>query len=317
MNPASVKFEGVFPILATPFDDQENLDLESFDRLVRRMAELGVDGVTILGVLGEANRLTDREREQLIASAVHAAQGRLPVIVGASHPGTAATRELSRMAESLGAAGVMITPSREPTPNEGRIFEYFAQVAEGIAIPIVAQDHPASTQVHMSVPLLLRLVAEIPRIACLKAEATPSPPRVAALLAGMGGRRATILGGLGALYGLFDLERGSHGFMTGFAFPEALQAMVAAARAGQWETAWRVYARFLPLIVLEQQPGLAIRKEICRMRGWIAGNRVRHPGGPIDAETREQLERVIRRTVGEADLTRPIPIEGLSTQPHP
>ena len=52
-----VRFEGVFPILVTPFDDQGEVDLNSFARVVSFMAEIGVDGVTILGVLGEANRL--------------------------------------------------------------------------------------------------------------------------------------------------------------------------------------------------------------------------------------------------------------------
>jgi 4-hydroxy-tetrahydrodipicolinate synthase len=311
MPSPSVAFTGVFPILATPFDDREQLDLESFDRLVRAMADLRVDGVTILGVLGEANRLTDRERELVIRAAIQAAQGRIPVIVGTSHSGTGATLELSQMAESLGAAGVMVTPSREPTPNEEKVFEFFARVAEGIRIPVVAQDHPASTQVFMSVGLLLRLVADIPNVACLKAEAPPTPQRVAQLLKGMTGRQATILSGLGALYGLFDLERGSHGFMTGFAFPEALQAMLGAAKAGDWERAWRVFTRFLPLIVFEQQPGLAIRKEICRLRGWIASPHVRHPGGSIDPETQKQLHRLIRQTLGEVDLTRPIPLDRL------
>ena len=54
--PKSLQFTGVLPILATPFDNDENLDLESFDRMIRFMAELGVDGVTILGVLGEIGR---------------------------------------------------------------------------------------------------------------------------------------------------------------------------------------------------------------------------------------------------------------------
>ena len=46
----TMNFEGVYPILATPFDDGENPDCESFDRLVRFMVALGVDGLTILGV---------------------------------------------------------------------------------------------------------------------------------------------------------------------------------------------------------------------------------------------------------------------------
>jgi len=73
-----------------------------------------------------------------------------------------ATRTLSRMAESLGAGAVMVTPSREPVPGEDRVFEYFRQAVQGISIPVVVQDHPASTEVHMSVELMLRIVREIP-----------------------------------------------------------------------------------------------------------------------------------------------------------
>jgi 4-hydroxy-tetrahydrodipicolinate synthase len=300
-------FTGVWPILVTPFDDKEHVDLESMDKVVRFMAQLGMDGVTILGVLGESNRLVDAEREQIIAAAVKAA-GTMPVCVGTSHTGTAAARALSQMAEQLGAAAVMVTPGFEPTPNEQRVFEYFKTVADGISIPIVAQDHPASSQVHMSVGLILRLINEIPRIACVKEEAPPTPQKVAAVLNGMTGRKVTLLQGLGALYGLFDLERGAHGFMTGFAFPEALKAMVDAARAENLAEARRVYNRFLPLIVFEQQPGTAIRKEIYRLRGLIRSNRVRHPGGTIDAATAAQLKGVVDAVLPGEDLTRKVQV---------
>ncbi|MEO6022747.1 MAG: dihydrodipicolinate synthase family protein [Burkholderiales bacterium] len=304
-----VNFAGVFPILATPFDAQEGLDLESFDRLIRFMVKLGVEGVTILGVLGESNRLLDREREVLISTAVNAAQGKLPIIVGASHSGTLAALELSQMAETLGASAVMITPQSEPAPNDQRVFDYFQRIAAGIPIPVVAQDHPASTQVHMSVPLLLRIVNEIPNVACIKEEALPTPPKISALLAGMKERRVPILTGLGALYGGFDLQRGSSGFNTGFAFPEVLQAMLRHARAGNWAKANEVYQHYLPLIVFEQQPGVAIRKEILRMRGLIAMNTVRDPGTNIDTATLEQLRGVIAAAFPDADILQPVEIK--------
>ncbi len=302
-------FEGVFPILVTAFDEQGSLDLESFDRTIRFMVEIGVDGVTILGVLGESNRMVDAEREQLIRTAVAAADGRIPVVVGTSHSGTAATRTLSQMAESLGADGVMVTPSREPAPNEARIFEFFQQVAEGISLPVVVQDHPASTQVHMSVPLMLRLVDEIPRVACIKEEAVPTPPRITALIEGMKTRRVSILTGLGALYGYFDLARGSNGFMTGFAFPEVLMAMVRAAREDRFDAVLEIYRRFLPLIVFEQQPGVAVRKEVFRLRGLIDSSRVRHPGGNIDGATGAQLKSLLDTVLGGVDITRPIEVK--------
>jgi 4-hydroxy-tetrahydrodipicolinate synthase len=304
--PKGLSFEGVYPILVTPFDEGEEIDLASWARVVRFMADIGVDGVTILGVLGESNRLGDREREQLIRAAVSAAEGRIPVIVGTSHRGTLATRHLSQMAQSLGAEAVMVTPSREPVPGEEKILEFFRQVAGGISLPIVLQDHPASTEVHMPVPLLLRLVNEIPQVGCIKEEAPPTPQKISALVSGMKGRKVPVLTGLGALYGMFDLERGGSGFMTGFAFPEVLVAMVRETRKGRVDAAWELYRRFLPLIVFEQQPGLGIRKELYRMRGLIQNACVRHPGAAVHPAAAGQLRALLARIAPDMDITRPL-----------
>ncbi|HYL17859.1 MAG TPA: dihydrodipicolinate synthase family protein [Burkholderiales bacterium] len=300
-----ISFEGVYPILATPFHDDESVDLESFDRMIRFMAGLGMDGVTILGVLGESNRLLDREREQLIQTAVKAA-GAMPIIVGTSHTGTRAALGLSQMAESLGADAVMVTPQAEPVPNDDRVFEYYRTIADGIKFPLVVQDHPASTAVHMSVPLMLRIVNEIPRVASIKEEATPTPPKIRALLQGMKQRKVPILTGLGALYGEFDLEAGSSGFNTGFAFPEMLKAMVMAMKTGDTQRARSLYTRFLPLIVFEQQPGVAVRKEILRLRGVIKGSRVRHPGMSIQPAVAEQLRSLLDQVLPGVDLAKPL-----------
>jgi 4-hydroxy-tetrahydrodipicolinate synthase len=302
---AAIQFEGVIPILATPFMEDEGVDLESLDRLVRFMAGLGVDGITILGVLGEANRLLDGERESLISTAV-AAAGKMPVVVGTSHSGSRAARDLSQMAQALGARAVMLTPHAEAVPSDERVVEYYRTVAEGIRIPVVLQDHPASSQVHMSVPTLLRILREVPQIASIKQEAVPTAAKIRALLGGMGERKVPILTGLGALYGLFDLEAGSSGFNTGFAFPEVLAAMVKAARTGEWSRVREIYTRFLPLIVFEQQPGVAIRKEILRLRGAIATGRVRHPGAALQPATADQLHALIGHLLPGQDLRRPV-----------
>ena len=301
-----MNFTGVFPILATPFNGDGSIDLDSFDRLVGFMGDIGVDGITILGVLGESNRMLDKEREILIARAVAAARGRTKVIVGASHPGTQATIGLCRMAKDLGADAVMVAPSAEPVPNEGRVFDYFQKIAAAEALPIVAQDHPASTQVHMPVPLLLRLVAEIPAIACIKEEGLPTPVRVAALKQGMDKRRVPVLTGLGALYGYFDIMAGADGFNTGFAFPEVLMAIERAARSGNTDECYRLYAKYLPLIVFEQQPGVAVRKELLRMRGLLSNAHVRHPGAAISETAARQLREIVERVLPGIDITQAI-----------
>ncbi len=303
-----ISFRGVYPILATPFLDDERVDVDSVDRLVRFMAGLGMDGVTVLGVLGEANRMLDSEREAVVRAAVKAAGGRLPVIVGASHSGTRAALGLAQMAQELGADAVMITPHAEAVPSDDRVLEYYATIGKGIGIPIVLQDHPASSAVHMTVPLMLRILDEVPAIAAIKEEAVPTAAKIRALRAGMTARKVPILTGLGALYAQFDLEAGSDGFNTGFAFPEALAAMAQAAGNSDWQRVRALYTRFLPLIVFEQQPGVAIRKEILRLRGAIAGHRVRHPGASIQAAAAEQLRNLIQQVLPGTDVTRRIEI---------
>ena len=300
-------FNGVIPILATPFKDDESLDLASWQRMIAFMVSLGVDGITILGVLGESNRLSDHERATLIASAVATVNKRIPVIVGTSHSGSTAAAYLSRMAEDAGADAVMVAPAKEPVPNDERIVEYYRRIASGIGLPIVLQDHPASTEVHMPVPLILRIVKEVPAVVCIKAEAVPTPPKVRALREGLS-RPVSILSGLGALYAPFDLAAGSDGFNTGFAFPEVLMALVQASQAKDVDRIHALYARFASLIVFEQQPGLAIRKEILRLRGLIDCNRVRHPGANITPPVAVEVAALIARTLPNIDVSKAIAI---------
>ena len=299
------EFTGVIPILATPFNDDESLDLASWRRMIEFMVELGVDGITILGVLGESNRVNDHEREALIKTAVATVNKRIPVIVGASHTGTAAAAFLSRMAEELGADAVMIAPAREAVPNDERVIEYYQRIAAATKLPIVLQDHPASTEVHMSVPLILRIAKEVTSIACIKAEAVPTPPKIRALRAGLT-RPVSILSGLGALYAPFDLAAGSDGFNTGFAFPEVLRELLNASMDNDMDRLHTLYQRFAALIVLEQQPGLAVRKEILRQRGLIASNRVRHPGATITPAVAADVAALIARTLPNIDIKRAI-----------
>lgn len=300
---------GIVPILATPFHDDESLDLDSLTRLIDFMAGTGVDGVTVLGVLGESNRLNDEERFAIVQRAVAAAQKRVKVVVGVSHSGTAVVRRYARVAQDLGADAVMVAPSKEPVPDDDRIVESFRRIADGLSIPIVLQDHPASSEVHMSVPLMLRLLKEVPAIQCIKEEAVPTAPKLLRLRDGSKDRPVPILTGLGALYAPFDLEAGSDGFNTGFAFPEALRAMLQAAQRADWKRVHELYAWFAPLIVFEQQPGVAIRKQILRRRGLLGSARARHPGASISPAAVKQLDATLERTLPGTDITRPIEIE--------
>jgi 4-hydroxy-tetrahydrodipicolinate synthase len=301
--------KGVVPILATPFHDDESLDLDSLSGMIGFMMGIGVDGITVLGVLGESNRLCDEDRFRVIRTAVTAAQKRILVVVGTSHTGTGVVSHYSRVAQDLGADAVMVTPAKEAVPDDDRILESYRRISEAISIPIVLQDHPASSEVHMSVSLMLRLLHNIPGIQCIKEEAVPTAPKVRQLREGLKDRPVPILTGLGALYAPFDLQAGSDGFNTGFAFPEVLMAMLRAAQRSDWPRVHEIYSWFSPLIVFEQQPGVAIRKELLRRRGLLRSARARHPGASISTSVAKQLDWILERTFPGIDITRPILID--------
>ncbi|MBL8512927.1 MAG: dihydrodipicolinate synthase family protein [Betaproteobacteria bacterium] len=298
-------FTGVIPILATPFHADESIDFDSWKRTIAFMLSLKVDGLTVAGVLGEADRLTDRERIALIETAARAIDGRVPLIAGVSHRGTRAVLSLAEAARDAGATAIMLAPQKEATPNEERIYETYARLAATASMPIIVQDHPASTETHMSVALIARIANELTAVRAIKAEAVPVGPKIAAIRAQLA-RPVSILAGLGALYAPFDLAAGADGFNTGFAFPEVLQAMIAAQRAGDQPMLDAHFARFAALIVLEQQPGVAIRKEVLKRRGLFATSTVRHPGAPLSAHAAATLTALIERTFGRMDIARPI-----------
>ena len=133
----------------------------------------------------------------------------------------------------------------------------------------------------------------------------------------MARRSVPILSGLGGLYAPFDLEAGSAGFNTGFAFPEVLVAMLAAARAGDWNRVYDVYARFAPLLVYEQQPGVAFRKELLRRRGLITSARARHPGATISRAAARQIDELLTWTLPGVDLQKKISVDDVGQRTAP
>jgi 4-hydroxy-tetrahydrodipicolinate synthase len=301
---AEDRLRGVWNIVPTPFTPEGDLDEGSLPGLTSFVAGCGVDGMTILGVLGEAGKLGDDERRRVIAG-VMAAAGSLPVCVGVSHAGTDRAIAYAREAASMGAHSVMLAPPALARPNDAAVLAHYLAVAGAVDVPVVVQDHPASSGVHMSVDLLVAIADRAPTCRVIKLEEEPSPPKAARLLAADPDLR--ILGGLGAIMLLEELRRGAVGTMTGFGFPELLVEIVGRFQADDEPGAREVFHRILPLIRFENQAGLnlAIRKHIYRRRGAIASERVRAPGPALDPGTIADLDAILA-AVGLADHLIPV-----------
>ena len=101
---------GVHCVMATPFLPDEALDLVSLATLIDYLVDAGCDGMLILGVLGEADKLSDTERDTMIEESIRLSAGRLQVSVGITHGATAVCRARALAAQAAGAAGVMVSP---------------------------------------------------------------------------------------------------------------------------------------------------------------------------------------------------------------
>ncbi|MDA0684946.1 MAG: dihydrodipicolinate synthase family protein, partial [Bacteroidetes bacterium] len=289
-----MNFQGVLPILPTPFTDTGAVDEASMRRLIDFEMEVGVHGVSILGFMGEAHKMAESERKLVVRTVVEQTGGHIPTWVGVRAFGTAGAIEQAREAQELGASAVFVAPigiqADEP------LFQHYAGVADAVDIPVIIHDFPESFGTILSASLIVRMSHEIPGVQYIKLEELPVLDKLTAIRKEAASDFG-IFGGLGGEYFLEELQRGANGIMTGFAFPDVLVGIYNAFRAGDEELAAAIFDRYIPLIRYEFQPkiGLAYRKFIYQKRGVISTQYIRPPGRLIDAYTERELTGIIKR----------------------
>ena len=292
---------GVYPIAVTPFLDDGAIDWSSLDRLTDFFVMCGVPGITFLGVLGEASKLSSQESLQLLERVLKRVSGRVRIIVGVSHIGFDNFRRFTAEALDAGAAGIMVAPATG-LKTEEQVLNYFGGLTRTIGndVPIALQDYPQNTGVFLSAQTICQLLINHPSIKVVKHEEGSALHKISALRAQEAAgkrKRVSILVGNSAIHLPQELHRGVDGANTGVAFPEMLVQVCRRFFAGDAESAEDLYDIFLPLIRHEQQPGigLAIRKEIFRRRGLISSARLRAPGPALDANDHAELGRMLTR----------------------
>ncbi|MGY4772243.1 dihydrodipicolinate synthase family protein [Kribbella sp. CWNU-51] len=288
---------GVWGVLATPLsEDGSAVDTESLARQVRHYESIGATGLTVLGVFGEAARLSSAERRTVVETVV-AASSRLPLVVGISaleldEVCAEAANVLPAVDSRL--AGLMVQVN---SSDPGALSNHLNSVAERTERPIVVQDYPIITGIRITTADLIAAVRDVPSAVAVKSESSPSPPAVAELAAGLD---VPIFGGLGGTCLLDELAAGAAGAMTGFSVPEGLIACVTAYREGGFDAAREVWRDYLPLVNFEFQAGIALglRKHSLVRRGLIAYDAVRPPAAVPPESMLRLLAEHLRNTPG-------------------
>jgi 4-hydroxy-tetrahydrodipicolinate synthase len=299
MTHISASTSGVFVIACTPFTDNGAIDTASIDSMVDFYYEKGADGLTILGMMGEAPKLTQAESIEITRQTLARSAGK-PVVVGVSAPGLAAIGELTKAVMDLGAAGVMVAPPSSLRTDE-QIITYYRNVVEtiGTDVPVVLQDFPLVTGVQISSKTLGVIFEAHPSIVMLKHEDWPGLQKITDLRAAEAKdrRRVSILCGNAGVFLPEEMQRGADGAMTGFAYPEMMVEVCRLSNNGKHEEAHDLFDAYLPLMRYEQQPGLglAVRKYVLAKRGAIASAAQRRPGAALNAAAVAEVERLIAR----------------------
>ncbi|MBN9008001.1 MAG: dihydrodipicolinate synthase family protein [Rhizobiales bacterium] len=300
MTKLTPQASGTFAIAPTPFHDDGRIDGKSIDRLTDFYAEVGCEGVTVLGILGEAPKMDAAEALQVATHFIKRAKT-MQTVVGVSAPGFATMRALARASMDAGAAGVMIAPPPSLRTDD-QIVNYFKQAEEAIGddIPWVLQDYPLTLSVVFTPAVIRKIVMDSKSCVMLKHEDWPGLEKISALrnFQKEGSLRPmSILCGNGGTFLDFEMERGADGAMTGYAFPELLIDVVKLSKAGKRDAAHDLFDAHLPLIRYEQQPGagLAVRKYVLHKRGVIASSAQRKPGAGITATAKAEVDYLLSR----------------------
>jgi 4-hydroxy-tetrahydrodipicolinate synthase len=239
-------FTGCGTALVTPFQRDLSLDEETLRALIRRQIDAGIDFLVPCGTTGESPTLTRAEHLRVVGIALEEARGKVPVLAGASGYNTNEVIELARELERMGVDGILsVTPYYNKPTQEG-LYQHYKAIASAIRLPIVVYSVQGRTGVNVEPATMARL-ASIENIVGVK-EASGNIGQVATILNEVP-TTFTVLSGDDAVT-IPVMALGGRGIVSVVSnqIPGEMTQLAQACLRGDFETARRVQARYLPLM---------------------------------------------------------------------
>ncbi len=286
-------WQGVYPAATSQFAPDLSLDIPACRKTLTALVADGVDGLILLGTVGENNSLRPEEKRLALRAGVDAVGGRVPLVAGVSELTTDRAIEFARDAEKIGIDALMVLPAMVYVPTPDELYAHFRAVAEATALPIMLYNNPPAYRVSIELDTLERL-APIPNIVALK-ESAPDPRRFTDIINRFGDRY-TLMAGLDDV-ALEAFLLGATGWVSGLtsAFPRESVAMVAAVKRGDWEEARRIYRWFMPLLHLDADHDLVQSIKLAEQIMGRGSERVRMPRLPLAGERRADVIARVER----------------------
>jgi 4-hydroxy-tetrahydrodipicolinate synthase len=293
---SQVAWSGVYPAATTQFTADLAIDYPSTQGVLDALIRDGIHGVIVMGTCGENNSLDPEEKRDVLAAAVEAARGRIPVVAGVSELTTPRAAAFARDAERIGADGLMVLPAMVYVPTEDELVNHFSAVAEATSLPIMLYNNPPAYRVNIGLGALERL-ARHANIAAVK-ESAPDTRRFTDLLNAFGDR-FVLMAGLDDV-ALEGLILGASGWVSGLtnAFPRESIALYDAVRRGDLDTARAIYRWFMPLLHLDAEHDLVQAIKLAEQVMGRGSERVRPPRWPLSGHRRAEVIAMVERAAG-------------------
>lgn len=289
---ASFEWKGVFPALLTPFDANDQLDLEIYEINLKAQVDAGVSGIIIGGSLGEASTITLEEKETLVKFSVKYLAGKLPVIMNIAEGSTKEAVRQAKLAKEWGASGLMLLPPMRYKSDDKETVTFFKTVAMSMDLPVMIYNNPVDYKIEVTLDMFAEL-AEVPNINALK-ESTRDVTNVTRLKNRFNNRFA-ILCGVDTLT-VEELALGADGLVAGLvdAFPKETVVMYNLVKAGKLDEAIKIYRWFMPLLELDIHPKLVQYIKLAATQTGIGSEYVRAPRLPLEGAERERVLKIIQ-----------------------
>jgi 4-hydroxy-tetrahydrodipicolinate synthase len=290
--PELPKIHGIIAYPVTPFARDDTIDTAALTALVDRLVGAGVHAIAPLGSTGELAYLDENEFHTVVDTTIAAVEARVPVVVGVSDLTTANTIRRAQYAEKAGADAVMVLPVSYWKLAEREIVEHYRSIGEAIGIPIMAYNNPATAGIDMSPELLVTMFETIENLTMVK-ESTGELSRMQRI-AELSGGQLPFYNGSNPLV-LEALKAGASGWCTAAPClrPQPCIELYEAVRAGELDTAQKIYDELKPLLEFIVAGGLATTvKAGLDLLGVGVGD-PRRPLLPLDNQGRARLRELL------------------------
>ncbi|ACY47396.1 dihydrodipicolinate synthase family protein [Rhodothermus marinus] len=295
METPGSNWQGVFPAVTTPFTEEDRVDVPGLHRLVDFLIEGGVDGLIMLGTLGEGSVLSPEEKELVLREALAAADGRVPVLAGVAETTTRAACRFAERAAALGVQGFMALPALLYNALPHETLAHFQALARATDLPLMLYNNPVLYGVDVT-PEMLAELADESRIVAVK-ESSEDVRRITDIRVHTGDRYRLFVGVDDLV--LEGVAAGADGWVAGLtnAFPRESVALFRLARAGRLDEARRLYHWFMPLLHLDASPQLVQHIKLAQALVGVGSEHVRPPRRPLQGERRRAVEALIRKAL--------------------